>query len=105
MEQITLEQELFELVLTLERLGCKILDIIDITPEGLFKVGDISFRVYHPDKYCFDIHSRMVEADNEYGFQSEYTYFAEYDGFKQLTSEQAITLLKLISPELDTVIK
>lgn len=90
----TIEEKLFELVLTLERAKCQDVDIEDITPEGLTRVGDISFRVYHPGSYCFDIHSRMHEADNEHGFIAEYIFLAEYEGFKSLTPEMAIDLLK-----------
>lgn len=88
---MTLDQELFELIQFIgEGLYNKI-HIIDSTgtPES---IGDQSFRVYHSGGYCFDIETKMIENENNL-WVHDYIFISEFDGFKLLTTYEAIKLI------------
>lgn len=93
MELTTKEQELFELVQSIGETANKKYSINIVKPinEEIL----VEYRIYHSDGYCFDICQKMnynVETDEFIGF--EYDMFSKYEGFKELTSEDAIKLIQ-----------
>ncbi len=85
-------------------------DLVDNIGEGLFlslHIIDITefgqkekYRVYHLDGYCFNIEKKENEFYNEknldeFGGFYEYSFQADlFDGFKTLTVNEAIKLIK-----------
>jgi len=91
-----LEKELFDLVDGIGEGLFKSVHIIDIS---VFGKGSI-YRVYHSDGYCFNIEKEVVDcAEDEINTEAidgyEYIYIDDlFDGFKQLSIEDAIALIK-----------
>lgn len=77
----------------------QLFELLNNKGEGIFNkvhiifdpfVGIDRFRVYHSDGYCFDC-ERVDELD-----YYEYVFFTGYEGFKPITIEEAIKLIKEI---------
>jgi len=94
------EKKLFDLA---DKIGEGVhgkLHIIDVS-ENLHSLPDekVEYRVYHSDGYCFDISREPIElAEDEScdscidGFQ--YSFMdGIYEGFKELTIDEAIKIL------------
>lgn len=89
-------KELFEIVKSIGHGINGKIHIIDIDDYNLEL-----FRVYHGDGYCFDIHKRELDDDDESWYEEdcekidgfEYSFYSDWSGFKKLTVEQAIKLL------------
>jgi hypothetical protein len=65
-------------------------DVNSIYGEGLY-------RVYHEDGYCFDVSKTIIDWDIREGKEVDnfdYFMYSEWDGFKNLTIEKAIELIK-----------
>ena len=83
-----MEKELFDLVESLDQNHS---DSIGVHESGFDDSdGEMSYRVYHQNGYCFDI-KRQWDEDTE---EMYFFYYAEWDGFKELPLKKAIELIK-----------
>ncbi len=91
----------------------KLFDLCESNNEGIYNKLHIidnsrfpeekkEYRIYHADGYCFEVYKEKIElADDESNDSTiggyEY-YFNEgmFEGFKEITVEEAINLLKQI---------
>lgn len=60
-------------------------------------IAEEEYRVYHADGYCFDIKKSKVDlAEHEINISAiegyEYEFYYEWEGFKELTIDEAINL-------------
>ncbi|WP_304138744.1 hypothetical protein [Mesonia mobilis] len=91
------EQELYELI---EKLDESNLDGIGIHEtsfvETRFPEDAYGYRVYHKEGYCFDItrEKDYEDEEDEVGFWTYEYHEGVFDGFKELTLDDAIKLIR-----------
>lgn len=86
-QESRIAQEIFELCEQQEGVHHDLYEIHShCTPEKE------EYRVYHNYGYCFDVSKQQDEV--ELGTKW-YHFFSEHEGFKELSAQQAINLLKL----------
>lgn len=88
----------------------KLYDLIEKTGEQLhgslhiinnsdsYNYDDREYRVYHAEGYCFDIKKEKVDlAEDEINKDAidgyEYTFYSQWEGFKELSVEEAMILI------------
>lgn len=75
------------------------LHIVNISKSNI-EDEEMKYRIYHADGYCFEIERIKIDLAEDEMCESmigkhEYLYGDNnYEGFKELTIEKAITLLK-----------
>lgn len=77
-------------------------DKLHIIENSRFLYEKKEYRVYHADGYCFDVTKEKMELAEDESCDSciggyEYSFNeGAYEGFKEITVEEAIKLLKQI---------
>lgn len=77
-------------------------DKLHIIDNSQFPYEKKEYRVYHANGYCFDVTKEKIELAEDESCVSciggyEYSFNeGEYEGFKEITVEEAIILLKQI---------
>lgn len=98
---MTNEKILFEMINDLSEGVFGKVHIINTSEPYLNDAFEGKFRVYHADGYCFDIEKVYVcepaEISNYEFIEDDgytYSFFSEYEGFKQNSISDIIELLK-----------
>lgn len=91
------EQKLFELIHAKGETLEGNIHIIDTSGMRSQLPGEYEYRVYHADGYCFDIRRVLEETGLLDTDEFDYSFYAEWDGFKDLTPKKAIELINTSS--------
>lgn len=90
------EKKLFDVIDEFGEILNGDLHIIDASDEYPCTAGDRKYRVYHKKGYCFDVEKEFIyDNEDETKGHFEYTFLSEWDGFKKLTVQAAIVLIKI----------
>lgn len=91
----TAEQRLFEIVERIGETSTNSFDIIDAIDTVDDVYGEKSFKVYHSNRYCFDV-SKINEGTDYNGVWLGYSYsvYDEWEDYEKLDILDYITLFK-----------
>lgn len=95
------EKELFDLCKEIGEIIYGSIHIINTSTT----TDEEKYRVYNSDGYCFDIGKVEISSDDDTNTEAidgyEYTYFSEWDGFKEYKIYTAISDLAFLKARLN----
>jgi hypothetical protein len=97
MSKQDIRQKLYERIESIGEGDYRDMHIIDTT-EYMPDEGCKTFRIYHSDGYCFEVSKSIDTEDEETGAPLTFYYDIDtyFDGFKDISADQAFKLLSKI---------
>lgn len=72
-----------------------ILEKISLNHHEDYYEGEVDYRVYHADGYCFDVYKRAcTEDDTDEFLYWDYNIFSDFDGFEEINIKKVIELIE-----------